>query len=191
MADLSVGTAAINELRDLSRAVRNAGDRQLAGEMKHALERAAMPLKDLARQSAAQNLPRSGGRAVRKTRLVRTGVKVVDGVEYVTRRRVRTSGQKDNESLSKRVSQARFSTQLRATQLRLIAKDKKGKTADLNALDIGRFRHPVFGRRKVWVAQTIRPGWWTDVLSGSAALAEVRAEIRRAVERIATSITDT
>lgn len=39
---------------------------------------------------------------------------------------------------------------------------------DLPALDAGQFRHPVYGNRGTWVAQTIRPHWFTDTMEAEA-----------------------
>lgn len=33
---------------------------------------------------------------------------------------------------------------------------------DLEAMNRGRLRHPVYGNRHAWVSQLIRPEWWDD-----------------------------
>jgi hypothetical protein len=48
----------------------------------------------------------------------------------------------------------------------------KRERRDLPALNIGVLRHPVFGRRKTWVAQQIRPAFYTRALDNAADLAE-------------------
>lgn len=51
----------------------------------------------------------------------------------------------------------------------------------------GRFRHPVFGNRDVWVAQEVDPGWFTDPLEAleptvQAAMKRVLNDIARKIE---------
>ena len=58
----------------------------------------------------------------------------------------------------------------------------------LKDMDAGRLRHPVFGNRKAWVTQQIKPGWWSDALMAEVpkvrrALIAVLAETARKVER--------
>lgn len=38
---------------------------------------------------------------------------------------------------------------------------------DINALDGGNARHPVYGHRKVWVSQSVTPGWFTNAVAKS------------------------
>lgn len=54
------------------------------------------------------------------------------------------------------------------------------------SLDRGRFRHPVFGNREVFVEQTVEPGWFSETLAAGAP--EVRPEIEQALESIAQQI---
>lgn len=59
---------------------------------------------------------------------------------------------------------------------------------DLQALDEGTARHPVFGNRKVWAANPVTPGWFTKPLEETSprvttgVLAAIYAT-RRALER--------
>lgn len=53
----------------------------------------------------------------------------------------------------------------RSPSLRLTASARR---LNLQRLDAGRIRHPVFGNRDRWVPQTIRPRWWTSVVRGPA-----------------------
>ena len=42
------------------------------------------------------------------------------------------------------------------------------KTRDIASLNRGRLRHPLFGNRKRWYDQRIKPGFWTDTLERGA-----------------------
>lgn len=50
--------------------------------------------------------------------------------------------------------------------VRIVAKKSGGRKGhDLEAMDAGKFRHPVFGRsskRTKWVQQSVEPGWFTE-----------------------------
>ncbi len=56
----------------------------------------------------------------------------------------------------------------RNPSIRIIAKERAGASIDVQALDEGRVRHPLFGNRKHWYAQPVRPGWFTEPLTGHA-----------------------
>lgn len=57
---------------------------------------------------------------------------------------------------------------------------------DLPAMDRGRLRHPVFGNRRNWVNQSVRPGWFTD--SGTLAGQDARVEILKAIDQVAAKL---
>ena len=64
--------------------------------------------------------------------------------------------------LAKRVAASRFTTRNRTTRtgdavLQLVAKG----TVNVHSIDRGRVRHPVFGNRDRWVAQPVKPGWFS------------------------------
>ena len=56
------------------------------------------------------------------------------------------------------------------------------KSMDLDALDRGRFRKPLFGDKRHWYPQRTKPGWWSKSLE-KAATTRVRREIVSALER--------
>jgi hypothetical protein len=58
---------------------------------------------------------------------------------------------------------------------------------DLKAMDRGRLRHPVFGNRRAWVNQKIRPRWFTDAATGEVPAA--RREIVQVLDDVAASLT--
>jgi len=57
---------------------------------------------------------------------------------------------------------------------------------DLSAMNRGRLRHPVYGNRRNWVNQQIRPNWWDD--SGLVAAPAVRAELVKAIDEVAAKL---
>lgn len=61
--------------------------------------------------------------------------------------------------------------------------NKQLRKSDLNAINRGRLRHPVFGNRKVWVTQMVKPGWFTDPLVAGAD--EVRQELVQVMDDVA------
>jgi hypothetical protein len=61
-------------------------------------------------------------------------------------------------------------------------KSKTGKQSDLAAIDKGRVRHPVFGNRKVWVVQQVRPGFFSRPTD--AAAERVRHEVFAVIDDI-------
>jgi hypothetical protein len=53
---------------------------------------------------------------------------------------------------------------------RIVGKKTGGSKGahDLEAMDVGTFRHPVYGHRSAWVQQSVRPGWFTKPLEDAA-----------------------
>lgn len=72
------------------------------------------------------------------------------------------------------------------TGIRLVQAGRTVKA--LKSMDAGNLRHPVYGNRKVWVSQQIKPGWWSKTLSSSKSTAAVRARIMRAMHEAAAKI---
>lgn len=140
--DLSVEGA--DEFQRLARQLRDAGEKDLRRELFRGIERAVKPLKEAAKDSARQRLPRGGG-------------------------------------LADKVAAAKFSTKKRTGKdpgIRLTAKGP----IDVEALDRGRLRHPVFGNRRVWVNQTVPAGWFTEPVEAGAP--EVRVELLKALDDV-------
>lgn len=63
-----------------------------------------------------------------------------------------------------------------------------GKTRDLQAMDDGLIRHPLFGNRDHWYSQDIPKGIWSDTLSNSESVETVRKEIIQAMNKTAKKI---
>lgn len=60
--------------------------------------------------------------------------------------------------------------------------NEKGKEHDLNALDRGRIRHPLYGNRGHWYTQQVKPGWFSGAMEGQAPA--VREELLKAIDEI-------
>lgn len=86
--------------------------------------------------------------------------------------------------LNEFVASAKFATRVRTSGRSpgvSIVASKSGH--DLAAMDRGRLRHPVYGNRRLWVTQTITPGWFTDAMRDAAQ--PVRAELLNVLDDIA------
>jgi hypothetical protein len=57
---------------------------------------------------------------------------------------------------------------------------------DLQGMDDGLIRHPVYGNRKNWVSETIAPGWFFD--AEEAAAPKVRDELIQAIDVVAAKL---
>lgn len=88
--------------------------------------------------------------------------------------------------LAEKVANSRFSTRRstrgRTVGIRLTAAGLRG----LKSIDDGTVRHPTFGNRSEWVAQSVTPGWFTEPMEKSAPL--VRQQIVAAMNDTAKKI---
>lgn len=89
--------------------------------------------------------------------------------------------------LNKRVAAARLSTRRRAGRdpgVRIVAKGLD----QLDLIDKGFVRHPVYGRRTRWTLQPIpdAKGWFTKPMEDSAE--DVRKEILQAIDEVAKKV---
>lgn len=80
----------------------------------------------------------------------------------------------------------------KAAGVRLQASGKKGAATSRTLMSMdesGAFRHPLYGNRKVWIAQTYSPaeGWFTE--PAEEAKPEVQAKVLDAMESVARQIT--
>ena len=84
--------------------------------------------------------------------------------------------------LNEVIAKSRITTQIRSSGrtpgIRLV-----NKTHDTRLDSQGRLRHPVFGNRKKWTEQKVRPGWFTKPAAREARHA--RVQILLAMQRIA------
>lgn len=68
--------------------------------------------------------------------------------------------------------------------VRIVGNGMKG----LRSIDSGTVRHPVFGNRSTWVAQPVRPGFFSGTLASRAPamrneIEQVVADVRREIDR--------
>lgn len=184
MAGVTFGGDPAAQFARLARDLKKAGAVDLRVELYSGIQRAARPMIEAAKASAAASLPHGGGRGVRSYSRS-TGLPT---------KKLRTSGRAHRgggkttkvESLASRVVNARYSVKTRAggnPSIRLQATDSKGRAVNLRALDEGRVRHPVFGKWRANVPdQPVPPGWWSKPME--AAIPAVSEEVRAAVSRV-------
>lgn len=147
------------QLKVLSRHLKEAGPegKGLRKELLKEIRKAVEPAKDAARASAAADLPHRGGLAA-----------LIAGSKFTSR------------------------TKLGGRDVGVIISARHRKTGGrpgmiaLKAMDRGRLRHPVFGNRKVWVTQAVRPGWFTRPMEATAPA--VRRDVLDAMEKTAEKI---
>lgn len=152
----AIEVVGVEQLAQVARDLKAAGDRDLRRELFRGIQRSAKPLKAEAKSAALDELPKSGGLSVeiansRWSVNTRLGVRN-PSIRIVGRGRI-------NES---------------------------GREHDLNALDRGRLRHPTWGRRgpNDWKNQSVKVHWFSDRME-NAADTEVRANILEAVDKVA------
>lgn len=89
--------------------------------------------------------------------------------------------------LARKMSRARVTSKIRTanrnTRLTIQVSSPRGEDFDVQAMDRGRLRHPVFGRRGKWVTQQIPPGAVSEPLEAGADTA--RTEATAALSRVA------
>jgi hypothetical protein len=156
-----------------------AGRGELTRAMAQEMRRSAEPVRSAAARSI-QGLPIQGHRASGGARA---------RAEFALRRRGGIRGAK-----IRAVRKARAGAGLRATIARAIRAEVKtgGSSASVRIrvqrrhlppdqrklpvyLNTGRWRHPVFGNRRAWVAQTAPPAWWDDTMRREGPPARDRA----------------
>ena len=116
----------------------------LPKDLKRGLAKVGPPAKRAVTESAEATMPSSGGYAALLSRSLRIRTKVDTGLT--------TAG----------ITITTYA-------------DGKGRRRDVPALNRGVLRHPVYGhRRRKWVAQRIRPGFWTDAAKRIESDAEKR-----------------
>lgn len=164
----------------------------LRKELFKGLSRASRPLKPAVVESARSTLPTGGGRGRRRTRLVRTGETLansVSGRTHEVKRRVKVRGDlAPAESVADRVAAANYVTRLSSNgggvRMRFVATERRGKKIDLYALNEGRLRHPLFGRRSYWYEQAVAAGWFTRPIEAKA------GQFEKAIDSAVTALTD-
>ena len=177
----------VAEFETLIADLRKLKDVDLQRELYQGLNRAVRPLHKVAKDSAAASLPHTGGRDVAVTRFRTTSKVEIDGKTYRRREQVRTGKTRANDSLADRVVNAKFSARFRRGRnpaVILVANNSKKNKVDLDALDKGGVRKPLFGDKHHWYDQAVPPGWWTTALNSSPALEIVRKNLYQALDEV-------
>jgi hypothetical protein len=170
---------AATEFEALARALREAGEKGLAQELRKGINEAARPLPDEIRASLIPHLPDNYA----KTLDADLDIKIQQ----------RTAGTNAGVSVvakARGTNTASPGTGVRPGQ----PPSRQGKGRKLNRLNAGLLTHPVYGNREVWRTQGpegggMRPGWFTDPVR--AAAPRVRREIEAAVRRVRDKIYQT
>lgn len=90
--------------------------------------------------------------------------------------------------LNEFVASAKIGVRTRTTGRSIGVKLQGAKSGhDLEAIDRGRVRHPVYGNRRAWVNQSVSPGWWSKTLERSAP--KFRLAIVKAMNDVARKVT--
>jgi hypothetical protein len=162
--------------------LRKAGAQDLRKALYSGIQVAARPLIDAAKASAASSLPKGGGRGARH--VTRSGKK---GKLKTSGRAGYGNGQGSRkvQSLAERVVSAKYQVKAKAganPMVSVMATSAGGAKVDLNALDSGTFRHPLFGNKKHWYPQSVPPGWWSNPMT--AGVPAVQAKITESINSV-------
>jgi len=87
---------------------------------------------------------------------------------------------------SERVKVSNLSGRNPAVRLRATAKTSRGKARELSRINQGMLRHPLYGNRRHWFNQAVRPGIYDEPLEQGAP--RVRAEFIEAIRTVARKI---
>lgn len=85
--------------------------------------------------------------------------------------------------VAKEPQRVQVRTGARTAGVRIVVGKRNGGARGANQ---GRIRHPVFGNRRVWVSQSVPPGWFDDPIRDSAPA--VRRDLERAIETVAEQV---
>jgi len=88
--------------------------------------------------------------------------------------------------LAERVADSKFSARVTTSGKRAGVRIVGRSGYDLQGMDDGLVRHPVFGNRRRWVNEPIKPGWFSDAEEGKAP--GVRNNIDRELDALAVKL---
>lgn len=156
MATTQITVTGAEGLARLSRALKAAGRNDLRKDLLRGIRKASKPMIPAARAAAAEALPHRGGLA-----------EEVSGAKWVVRTRLQGRG------AGVRITGAWTSG---------------GRQHDLAKMDTGLLRHPTWGHPvhgpgAIWVAQSIRPRWFSDAMEKLAP--EIRQELVNVIDEVA------
>jgi hypothetical protein len=147
----------------LARALREAGEKGLAQELRKGINEAARPLPDEIRASLIPHLPNTYAAAL-------------DADLSITISQ-RSAGTSPGVSVAARASTSGPGP----------SRTRTGRK--LKRLDAGLLSHPLFGNRQHWFTQRVHPGWFSGPVDKSRP--RVRQEIEAAVRRVRDKIYQT
>jgi hypothetical protein len=84
--------------------------------------------------------------------------------------------------LAERVANSKFSVRMTSSGKRVGVRVIGRSGYDLDGMDQGKIRKPVFGNRKNWVSQEIEPGWFSE--SEEAAAPKFLDEFDKALDEL-------
>lgn len=123
-------------------------------------------------RAASKDIKREGYRGLRQA-----AKPMIDAGKANASRLPRSGG------LAKRVAGASFTTRItggRDAGVRIVGRDKSGRSVDLAAANAGRIRHKTFGHAP-WMSQDVPDGFWDDAVDDH--LDTVRRELLTAIDR--------
>lgn len=184
-----------DELRDLAKRLRDAGDKKTLNALRKAIRDSAKPaVQDVADKVSSLNISGEKG-GTGRARLSGSG----------RTRRLTYDVLKSRGDLTRVLERAHARAGLRATVARALTTQiaASGRSAsarikvDLNKmppdqrklphwLEKGHWRHPVFGSKSTWVGQDSTPGWFHETLRSHRD--NVREAIRREIRQVTESI---
>lgn len=178
MASVDIRADAGSDLADLGRDLQRAGAVRVKRELIKGFQRATKDVKTEVAASARATLPNGGGKG--------KGIGLGDWVATLgVKTDIRTSGRnvgvRITGSKSKGATDAHRQrlSKKNARSKRKTSKRKHASTlfgiglADLNAINRGKVKAPTFGHRP-WHLQTVKPGFFDDVMKGPVAEAAQR-----------------
>ena len=185
--DLSMKGA--QSLADLAKALKDAGNGGLRKELYSGLQRSTSIMRERAKANALADLPKGGGRGVVSyNKATGARMKKLKKKGFANRggKRIRV------ESLASRVAAAKFSVKSRTTAtgagVTVRADPAKGRAANLNRIDEGINRHPLFGNRNSWHQQRVNRGWFSKAADQHALV--VQHDLLRVIGDVAKKLAD-
>lgn len=161
------------QLEQLYKRIRAVGDNDLRKELLRGIRVAVRPLPIAIKAAARSDLPQGGGLADEMGRAAISS-------------RTRTASSKHGDAGVRLIGQKEREASKSAR------KGKKGKEKppsrfiDIRALDRGEIRHPLFGNRKHWYSQQIKPGFWTDTINERAD--DVERDLVQSLDNVAAKL---
>ena len=179
------------ELREVAARLRDAGDRKLITALARGIKNAAKPAVDELKQKV-RGLPVEGERGATLSggALARMQHDVLrsrsKNIAHVIKRAIGRAGLRDTIA---RIITTQVSTSARraAVRIRIPAAAMPPKQRRLpRYLNKGKWRHPVFGNKEVWVGQKSEPHWFEDTLKkqGPEVRKEILAQVRQVTDKI-------